>query len=187
MDRLRREKRENSPSRVERREDIDSPSSSPERIERRANSPSSSPERIERRENSPSRSPQSDDSIARKQRQIKFKSQPEEIQEATTAWIWDMNEDRGYYPRASAPPMAMDYEPGPSHRGNYLRHQSAPYGAEPPMDYAPRDEPQMDYPEVHARGSVGVDRRTHVPESSIEERNIDHFYRSREERDPNYR
>ena len=173
MDRLRRERRENSPSRVERREDIDSHSSSPERIERR--------------ENSPSRSPQSDDSIARKQRQIKFKSQPEEIEEATTAWIWDMNEDRGYYPRASAPPMAMDYEPGPSHRGNYLRHQSAPYGAEPPMDYAPRDEPQMDYPEVHARGSVGVDRRTHVPESSIEERNIDQFYRSREERDPNYR
>ncbi|XP_078317211.1 transmembrane channel-like protein 7 isoform X3 [Crassostrea virginica] len=200
VERLRRERRENSPSRVERREDIDSPSSSPERIERRANSPSSSPERIERRENSPSsslerierrenspsRSPQSDDSIARKQRQIKFKSQPEEIQEATTAWIWDMNEDRGYYPRASAPPMAMDYEPGPSHRGNYLRNQLAPYGAEPPMDYAPRDEPQMDYPEVHARGSVGVDRRTHVPESSIEERSIDQFYRSREERDPNY-
>lgn len=103
-------------------------------------------------EQSASSSPDSDRNNTRERRQLKFKSQPEEIEEFELSHSWDhrMYDGREYHPRASAPPLGFDDQPGPSRRRDY---QSGPPVGEPLMDY---DEGR--YP--------GVDGQRQMPSSS---------------------
>lgn len=101
-------------------------------------------------EQSASSSPDSERTNTRQRRQLKFKSQPEEIEELSSSWDHRMYDGREYRPRASAPPLGFDDQPGPSRRRDY--HSSPPVG-EPPMDY---DEGL----------SPGVDRQRQMPSSS---------------------
>ncbi|XP_011438141.3 transmembrane channel-like protein 7 isoform X1 [Magallana gigas] len=103
-------------------------------------------------EQSASSSPDSDRNNTRERRQLKFKSQPEEIEEFELSHSWDhrMYDGREHRPRASAPPLGFDDQPGPSRRRDY---QSGPPVGEPLMDY---DEGR--YPDV--------DRQRQMPSSS---------------------
>lgn len=94
-------------------------------------------------EQSASSSPDSDRNNTRERRQLKFKSQPEEIEEFELSHSWDhrMYDGREYRPRASAPPLGFDDQPGPSRRRDY---QSGPPVGEPLMDYDEGRYPDVD-------------------------------------------
>lgn len=116
------------------------------------------------KEQSSSSSPDSDKNNTREQRQLKFKSQPEEIEELSNSWDHRMYDSREYRPRASAPPLGFDDEPGPSRRRDYL---SGPPVGEPPMDYDEGRSPEVDrqrqMPSSSRDDSARYYRRSQMP------------------------